>query len=229
MRILAIFALVLIPHVAGGQTPDFTGIWLSAESEPGNIYKYDQNPLPMQPWSEERWKYNIDAQGNYRNEMNPEQSKCFPRGMTMAWLSLQRPIEIMQSPRRVFILFEWNHEIRQIWTDGRDHPEGFGKTWMGHSIGKWEGDTLVVDTIGINEHSWLDRNGHVHSDALHVTERIRKVDNDTLQLDITFEDPKAYTKKFSARRLFKRASPDWEVEEVTLCEDKLLGNPVPIN
>ena len=228
----AAFAFALVIQAASAQDakhPDLSGIWLSAMGEPGNIYKYDTNPLPMQPWAAEKYKYNIDEKGNYRNEMNPEQAKCFPRGVTMAWLSLQRPIEIMQSPKRVFILFEWDHEIRQIWTDGREHPEGFGKTWMGHSIGKWEGDTLVVDTVGIHEHSWLDRGGHVHTDALHVVERIRRVDHNTLSLEITFEDPKAYTKPFSAKRNYRLAPPDWEVEEVVLCEDQLLGNPVPIH
>lgn len=239
----AMFAVATFVHPAGPQagrapaaarapatspTPDLTGVWLSARAEPGNTFRYNLNPLPMQPWAEEKHKYNIDDKGNYRNEMNPEQTKCFPRGVTMAWLSLQRPIEIMQSPKRVFLLFEWDHEIRQIWTDGRDHPEGFGKTWMGHSIGKWQGDTLVVDTLGINEHSWLDRGGHVHSDALHIGERLRRPDRNTLTLEIDFEDPKAYTKPFSAQRTFRLAPPDWEVEEVILCEDKLLGNPVPI-
>jgi hypothetical protein len=79
-------------------------------------------------------------------------------------------------------------------------------TWLGDSVGKYEGDALVIDTIGLNDKSWLDNVGHPHSEALHTIERIRRADTDTLQLDLTIEDPKAYAKSWTSHRTFKRAN-----------------------
>ena len=203
------------------KTPDFSGVWLQAQ--PGGVFVEN---YPAQPWVQELFKYAQDPSGNTRNEMDPNIAKCFPRGPTANWLGGNRPFEIFHVRNRVLILFEWNHEIRQIYTDGRGHPEDLAPTWMGHSIGKWEGDTLVVDTIGINQYTWLDRDGYVHSDALHLTERLRRTDEKTMTLDITFDDPKAYTKPFTSHRIFKLAPSDWEIGEHILCEDKLMGKPI---
>ena len=97
---------------------------------------------------------------------------------------------------------------------------------MGHSIGKWDGDTLVVDTVGLNDKTWLDGLGHPHSDALHLVERIRRVDHATLQFDLTFDDPKAYTKPWMGKQVFK-LRPGWEIPEHIICEDHLLNRIVP--
>jgi hypothetical protein len=91
-------------------------------------------------------------------------------------------------------------------------------TYSGDSIGKWEGDTLVVDTIGFNDKTWLDSGGLPHSEALHVVERIRRVDHDTLVDDVTIEDPMAYTKPFSAQQLYK-LKPAWEIQELVCNEN----------
>jgi hypothetical protein len=128
-------------------------------------------------------------------------------------------MEVIQSPGRVMLVYEFNHFIRQIWTDGRPHNTDLGNTWFGDSIGKWEGDTLVVDTIGINDKSWIDRAGHPHSDQLHVVERMRRVDPATMQIDLTFEDPKAYTKPWGGRLTFQR-HPTWNITEM-VCEDNV--------
>ena len=211
---------------AASNARDLSGVWSVERSDPQMLLTKD--PLPMQPWAEEKYNYNKDpnnpnARG--RNELNPD-FRCFPRGPTAAWQGLEHPFEIIQSPRLLHIIFEWGNEIRRIWTDGREHPEEFPHTWYGHSIGKWDGDTLVIDTIGINEHTWLDRAGHVHSDALHLVERLRRMDANKLVLDITVDDPKAYTRPFTARRNFSRSR--YELEEYVLCEDLLLhGKLVP--
>ena len=107
--------------------------------------------------------------------------------------------------------------MRQIHTDGRDHPKDLLPTWLGDSIGKWDGDTLVVDTVGFNDKTWIDNTGLPHSDALHLVERLRRVSHDVLQLDITVDDPKAYTKPWSVQRVFD-LKPDWEIGEL-ICED----------
>ena len=108
-------------------------------------------------------------------------------------LFFPQPLEIYQSPQRMFMFFERDHAWRQIWTDGRSHPSAMEPTWMGDSIGKWEGDTFVVDTIGLTEKSWLDFYGDPHSDDIHLVERFKRVDHDTLTLQLIVEDPKAYT------------------------------------
>jgi hypothetical protein len=143
---------------------------------------------------------------------------CFPPGVPRIYLQ-PFPMEIIQTPQRVMMFFEFNHFVRQIWTDGRAHNTDLGGTWLGDSIGKWEGDTLVVDTIGFNDKTWLDRAGHPHSDALHVTERIRRADPQTMQVDISVEDPKAYTKPWGGQLVFQ-LHPKWNITEM-VCEDNV--------
>jgi hypothetical protein len=128
-------------------------------------------------------------------------------------------MEIVQTPGRVLMLFEFSHFIRQIYTDGRKHNTDLGPTWMGDSIGHWDGDTLVVDTIGFNDKTWLDRAGHPHSTDLHLVERIRRVDKSTLQDDLTIEDPKAYTKPWGGQLTFQ-LRPTWNITEM-VCEDNV--------
>ncbi len=108
---------------------------------------------------------------------------------------------------------------RRIYTDGRQHPKDLDATFMGHSTGKYEGDTLVVDTIGFNEKTWLDHVGLPHSDALHVVERIRRVDHNTLQDDFTIDDPKTFTKTWTAQQLYD-LKPDWEIGEFVCDNNK---------
>ncbi len=94
---------------------------------------------------------------------------------------------------------------------------------MGDSIGKWDGDTLVVDTIGMNDHTWLDLSGHPHSEALHVVERIRRVDQNTLQDDFTFEDPPAYKKTLTGKVVYEFRPKGYVLEDI-LCEDRILAD-----
>jgi hypothetical protein len=125
----------------------------------------------------------------------------------------------VQTPGRVIMLFEFSHFIRQIFTDGRPHNTALGPTWMGDAIGHWDGDTLVVDTTGFNDKTWLDRAGHPHSTDLHLVERIRRVDQNTLQDDLTIEDPKAYTKPWGGQITFQ-LRPKWNIMEM-VCEDNV--------
>ena len=116
------------------------------------------------------------------------------------------------------MLMFFGRNIRQIYTDGRPHPADLQPTWMGHSIGKWDGDTFVVDTVGISDVNWLDRMGHPHSDKLHLIERFRRVDDKTLQLNLTIDDPIAYTKTWDATPRTFRIRPDARAGEA-ICED----------
>lgn len=224
-------------------SPDLSGVWavgrrsfkgdvahITPENDEADEFTYLHSPYPMQPWAEDKFNYNRDPKSPYlsgRTDLNPSYANCAPHGPTVQWL-FSAPFEIIQSPKRVLIIFEQNHEMRQIWTDGREQvPADWGHTWMGHSVGHWEGDTLVIDTIGLNDLTWLDHAGHVHSDALHLVERLQRVDHDNLMLNITFDDPKTFTKPFSSRRRFQ-LKPNMELEEDTLCEDRIIGHPIPL-
>ena len=105
----------------------------------------------------------------------------------------RNPFEIVQRPGRVLILHEADHTFRQVWTDGREHPKDLSKMWVGHSIGKWDGDTLVIDTAGLNGEPWLDDSGHVFSNQTHLIERVRRVDQNHLSIEITVDDSKSFT------------------------------------
>jgi hypothetical protein len=129
-------------------------------------------------------------------------------------------MQIVQVPGRVIMFFGRN--VRQIYIDGRQHPLNLKPLWMGHSIGKWEGETFVIDTIGISDRTWLDRMGHPHSDALHLVERFRRDSPDRLDLDMTIDDPKAYTKAWTAQRTFRLRPPTSELGEA-VCEDMFIN------
>src|SRR6266852_28503 len=141
---------------------------------------------------------------------------CLPHGVPRV-MFVPLPMEIFQVPGKVLIYQEGGNEMRQIHLD-RQHPKEFDTlTYNGDSIGKWEGDTLVVDTIGMNDITWVDHVGLPHSEELHVVERIRRVDHDTLQDDFTIEDPKTFTKPWTAQQMYK-LKPGWEIAEYT-CEN----------
>ena len=193
--------------------PDLSGVWMLRDV--GNN-TFTKEAIPMRPSAEEKFKASVAAGPSKDPEMN-----CFPPGMPRIYFH-RYPIEIVQQPGRVLMIFEFDHFIRQIWTDGRKHPaeEELDHTWMGHSVGRWDGDTLVVDTVGLNDKTWLDSAGHPHSDALHVVERIRRVNPDTLEIEFTFDDPKTYTKPWKGQKLF-RLRPGWEIAE-QVCADNFL-------
>jgi hypothetical protein len=222
------------PHTADGR-PDLSGVWAVPSSDEAKILteRFGPNPIAlpaMTPWAEERYLYNRDTRpghplegypgdGQYssRPELNPF-IKCLPPGtsyLLTGWGSIS-PSEIIQSPKRILMIYEYDHTIRQIWMDGRKHPDPVDPTWVGHSIGTWEGDTLVVDTVGLKNKVWLDGAGHVFGPDLHIIERYRRPDNDTLQLDFTYDDPKAFTKPWT-RRQYRRLRPTWELIEDARC------------
>ena len=173
----------------------------------------------MQPWAEKQYNYNkssLNPIGHGRNEVYPNVACNTPPG-PLYIMTPPTPFEILQVPGRVIMLYETDHWWRDIWLDAQ-HPKNLKPTWMGHSVGRWDGDTLVIDTAGIREGTWLDGAGHVHSDALHIVERIRRIDQNTLQDDMTFDDPKAYTKPFTGQYFF-RFRPKEEIGENSRCTE----------
>ena len=175
----------------------------------------------MQPWAEEAYNYNKGPgpERYGRGELDPSRN-CYPPGLARMFY-IPYPFEIIQLPGRVLMLFEWDHWVRQIWTDGREHLKEYSPTWMGDSIGRWDGDTLVVDTEGLNSKTWLTEAGHVHTEALRITERIRRVDHETLEIRFRFDDPKTYTRPWEGEKRF-RLQPGLSIMEDVVCEDNLL-------
>ena len=124
--------------------------------------------------------------------------RCQPAGVTTGEL-LPIPHKIVQTPRLLVVLYESDTSFRQIFLDGRKQPVDPQPAWLGYSVGKWDGDSLVVDTVGFNDRSWLDVFGHPHSDALHLVERFRRRDFGHLDVQITIEDPKTFTRPFTIK------------------------------
>jgi hypothetical protein len=154
-----------------------------------------------------------DAEARFRKVKRDDDPnfRCLPYGVPRIILA-RLPFEIVQLPDRVLIIYEADHWARQVFMDGRQHPTDRNPTFMGHSTGKWDGDTLVIDTVGFNDQTWLDHTGLPHSDALHLVERMRRVSSDVLQVDITVDDPKTYAKPWTAQKMFN-SHPDWEILE----------------
>jgi hypothetical protein len=176
----------------------------------------------MTPWAEAKFKAakpNVGPNAVTLSETNDPITNCFPPGVPRIYLIRGEPVEIMQTPGKVVMLYEYDHFVREVYTDGRQHPKDLNSTWMGDSIGKWEGDTLVVDSVGFNDKTWLDNDGHPHTEDLHVVERLRRVSHDTLTIDVTIDDPKAYTKSWSGHMIFE-LKPDWNLGEM-VCEDNI--------
>ncbi len=192
---------------------DLSGVWMGNRS----AITFSPQELPLMPWAEAKFKA---AKPGYGPHASPDSQdpilRCLPPGVPRIMV-IPFPIQILQSPGQIIIIFEYDHYVRLIYMDRKEHPRDLDTTWMGDSIAKWEGDTLVVDTVGLNDKTWLDQVGHPHSDALHVVERIRRVDHDTLQDAITIDDPKAYRKPWGGQLIYK-LKPTWHLIEY-VCED----------
>ena len=164
-----------------GQAHDLSGVWFddrpAATVEQYWIYKFNAEEPPMTAWGQAQYdaaKSSFGTSAYPLAETNdPLYHACTPPGFPRIFLH-PFPMQIVQTPGEVIMLFEYDSIRHQIFTDGRPHDTTLGPLWMGDSIGHWEGDTLVADTVNFNDKTWLDRIGHPHSDALHVVERIRR-------------------------------------------------------
>ena len=245
VRIFAVLALLTFAQFTCAQTTEpskaaekhssapaanLSGVWANitvprkaSNNVPSPTFSVE-NPS-LTPWAQAKWDMNKNdnpgqEETNGRVDRDPTVASCFPTGMPRV-LTEVFPFEIVQVRNRVLLLFEKDYAVSHIWTDGRKLPKDPDPSYMGYSIGKWDGDTLVVDTIGLKDTTWLDREGHAHSDALHIVARMRRVNPDRLQIDWTFDDPKAFTKPWTGRTIY-RNHPEWILEEYISCEDRLL-------
>ena len=184
----------------------------------------------MLPWAEEKYKAVRegiqDPTAGGHQEANPYFSGCTPMAPPALMLAIFNFFEVRQFPDVVFLLFggiagEADHTVRRIYLDGRGHPPDLQPTWMGHSTGRYEGDTLVVDTIGINAETWIDGQGHPHSDALHLVERLRRVDQRSLEYQAIIDDPKAYKNTWKKKIVRGLAPPGPRFWDDAACEELL--------
>lgn len=182
------------PRTADGK-PDFSGVWqaegqeffrdLASGLKPGEVV--------MQPWANALQKERV-AKEHGEDPL----ARCLPHGVPRINTNGLFPFKIIQSPGLVVILYEQLNLFRQIFLDGRRLMNNPNPTWLGYSTGRWDGDTLVVETSGFNDKTWLDTmQGHPASDALHVMERIRRPNFGTLEVVATIDDPKAYAKPWT--------------------------------
>lgn len=203
--------------------PDLSGIWRADNGRYLSNLAGSGVDVPMQPWAAAVYKERLDSLGR-----DKPQVRCLPHGVPDAMLVAGIPFKIIQTPGVLVVLYEEFNQYRQIFTDGRTLPSDPNPAWFGYSIGKWEGDAFVVETTGFKEGTWLDNGGHPHTDALHVTERFRRPNFGSMELDVTIDDPKAYTKPWKAATVHFKLLPDMELIE-HLCENEkdaphLVGN-----
>jgi hypothetical protein len=145
--------------------------------------------------------------------------KCLPIGIPATGL-VSEPNRIVQSPKMIVIIYESDGTHRQIYTDGRTLPKEFAlPSWLGYSAGRWERDTLVVETAGFNDKTWLDLIGHPHSESLHIVERYRRRDFGHMDVEMTFDDPPLYTKPFTIK-FTQELQPDSDIFEYFCSENE---------
>jgi len=200
------------PKTADGK-PDFSGIWQNAwfvngrvtplpVSPPGepppatfaDVFANFKGELPLQPWAAQ-----LKAARKEQNSKENPDAHCLPMGLMQFHMHPQ-PRKVLQSRDVIAILYEGNSGVRQIFIDGRPLPGPDAQPWWyGYSTGHWEGDTLVIETAGFRDGGWLDIYGSPLTDQAKMTERWRRLNYGSMQVDITIDDPKAYTKPFSVR------------------------------
>ena len=220
------------PRAADGK-PDLSGVWetvragstqviagpevhpLKRTSQFWNIGTGLDGDLPLQPWAAELRASRVAA----NSKDNPD-AHCLPIGITQLHNHPQ-PRKIIQTPSVIVLLYEANGGVRQIFTDGRKMPSDDPQPWWyGYSVGRWEGDTLVVETSGFRDGGWLDVNGAPLTDAARMTERFRRVSYGQLEIDVTVDDPKAYTRPWTARTIRQQLMPGDELIEFICAENE---------
>ena len=206
------------PRTRDGK-PDLSGVWEREGDRYYNNAGRDLKPADVKPW----------AQALYQGRLadfskDSMESQCLPLGP--AALTTSDPVKFIQTPSLIVILFE-DLTYRQIHMDGRKLPKNPNPSWMGYSVGRWDGDTLVVETSGFTERAWLDYDGHPHTEALRMTEHYRRRDFGHLEVEVTFDDPGAYTKPWTVSvpmELF----PDTELLEYVCRENEKFLSRTPV-
>ncbi len=227
------------PRATNGK-PDLSGLWVVEATPLADLPPQGASAIVFDataaPPTRNRYLFNIladfkpedspmlpAAQAIYRQRRLNESadlpsSHCLPGGIPLS-MTLPYPFKVVQTPELLIVLHEGDSAVRQIYTDGRKHTADPQPTFMGYSIGSWDADTLVVDTIGFNDNGWLDNKGSPRSDALHAVERISRKDFGHLRIEVTLDDPKMYQKPFTVK-FGAILVPDSDLQESICAENE---------
>jgi hypothetical protein len=218
------------PRAADGK-PDLSGIWevvgdrvMETDGRVRSKYVYNiavdlPGGAPFLPWAKALYDERQKSLG-----VGAPSERCLPHGIPDAMLTRTLPFKIMQMRGVTVILYEEFNNWRQIFTDGRPLPNDPQPAWLGYSVGSWNGETFVIETAGFNDRSWLDAGGTPHTEALRTTERLRRIDAGHMEIAFTFDDPKTFTKPWSATVKFNLL-PDTELLEHHCDNEKWVGKP----
>jgi hypothetical protein len=186
------------PRMPDGK-PDLSGVWLPSFPIDGG----DAKPLP--------WAAAVMRERQQNQSKDIPSSRCLPLGVVMSTFLF--PFKFVQTPKLLVMMYEGEFP-RQVFLDGRDHPKDLNPSWLGHSTGHWEGDTLVIDTVGFNGKAWIDFAGHPASELLHIIERYRRPDLGHLEYQITIDDPGAYAKTWTIKKASDLSRDDTLMEYI---------------
>lgn len=220
--------------------PDLSGVWQAAYAPPGEnqrlfgarvgdfvvpgddprtFSKYFLNILADFKPEEAPMRPEAAALLQKRGNVDSPSTRCVPQGIPRGDLDNYLPFKIIQAPGVIAVLYEESYAYRQIYTDGRKLPADPQPSWMGYSVGHWEGDVLVVDATGFNDQGWLDAMGHPQSEALRIRERFHRRDFGHMDLELTIDDPKMYTRAFTVKAT-EVLIPDSDVLEYVCTENE---------
>jgi hypothetical protein len=188
------------PRTRDGK-PDLSGVWRPIVSPKArnstftlfNLawYMPAGGEIPMLPWAAELHKQRLERMG-----VDLPSTRCLPHGITLQMM-VPQPIKIVQNPGLTIVLYEEKNNFRQIFTDGRPLPANPDPAWFGYSVGKWSGTTFIAETVGFNDQTWLDLEGHPHTEAMRLVERFQRRNFGHMELQVTIDDPKTYSKPLS--------------------------------
>jgi hypothetical protein len=219
------------PKMRDGK-PDLSGVWLVPDGVDANVAgavpKYllnlaaDLKPgvVMMLPWAEAFVRAQLASFGK-----NHPVSRCLPPGVPLSYTT-PVPFKIVQTPDLVVMLYEASNSFRQVFVDGRALPSDPFPTWVGYSVGRWEGNVFVVETAGFNDKTWLDGVGHPHTEALRITERYTRHDVGHMSIQITIDDPKAYIKPWTVTIATELLTKTDVMESV--CAEAQATNPTAV-
>jgi hypothetical protein len=199
-----------VPRMPDGK-PDLSGVWdrpYVPDMTKTTPNQKGEPELPFTAWGLQQWKSYDAAEGDYTGA-------CLPFGLVRS-INSPMPMQIVQNSKYAAFLFEVDNWFQSVPIDGREHRKQI-PTWAGDSVGHWEGDTLVIDTVNFNGKTKLDTVGHPHSDQLHVIQRFTRTDLGHIAYEITIDDPKTFTRPWKNTRTFT-LRPDWEIMEYS-CEE----------
>ena len=200
------------PRTADGK-PDLSGVWRGAGPIDRFNVTQDLKPEDIQPWAEALFLQRVRD-----SRKDSPLARCLP--VSVPFHNFFNLTRIVQTPALIMILYESpNSPHRTVFMDGRDLPKDPNPTWLGYSVGRWEGDTLVVTTAGFNDKGWLDNGGHPQTESLRLTERLRRRDFGHMDFEMTIDDPKVFTRPFTVKRE-RLLAPDTDLLE-DVCENEI--------